>query len=104
LEKITRLAWAQEVPGSNPGAPTKISPVNTWRYTTTTSPEIFLSIKPRQEASVCKQFHLQMLDRSSVPPKAGDAGVHQRKTEEKCRFTNGEKIDYGEKSGDPLHF
>jgi hypothetical protein len=32
LEKITRLAWAQEVPGSNPGAPTKFiwSGPETW--------------------------------------------------------------------------
>ena len=25
FQEIARLAWAQEVPGSNPGAPTKIS-------------------------------------------------------------------------------
>src|SRR5229473_8336175 len=32
FQEIARVPWAQEVPGSNPGAPTKTSRLFSWAY------------------------------------------------------------------------
>ncbi len=57
FQEIVRLPWAQEVPSSNLGAPTKISRVFPVVYRKLTSPKTDLWNCRRQEFSIHKSFN-----------------------------------------------
>jgi hypothetical protein len=57
FQEIARLAWAQEVPSSNLGAPTKTSRVFSVVYRKLTSPKTKLWNSRRQEVSIHKSFN-----------------------------------------------
>jgi hypothetical protein len=57
FQEIVRLTWAQEVPSSNLGAPTKISRVFSVVYRKLTSPKTDLWNSRRQEVSIHKSFN-----------------------------------------------
>jgi hypothetical protein len=56
FQEIVRLTWAQEVPSSNLGAPTKTSRVLSVVYRKLTSPKTDLWNSRRQEVSIHKSF------------------------------------------------
>src|SRR5258705_12188944 len=57
FQEILRLPWAQEVPSSNLGAPTKTSRVLSVVYRKPTSPKTALWNSRRQEVSIHKSFN-----------------------------------------------
>jgi hypothetical protein len=94
FQEVARLAWAQEVPSSNLGAPTKTSRVFSWAS---------LWNSPRQEVWIRKSFNSQDFsarrvckntDRQECNPEA----IEQRQVK---RASSGQ---YGENSGDSVHF
>jgi hypothetical protein len=59
FQEILRLPWAQEVPSSNLGAPTKTSRVFSLPYLKLSSLNILLWNSARQEGSIRKSFSFQ---------------------------------------------
>jgi hypothetical protein len=57
--EIVRLTWAQEAPGSNPGAPTKTSRAFSLVYQKPCSPKPSLWNSPRQEVWIRKSFNFR---------------------------------------------
>jgi len=57
--EIVRLTWAQEAPGSNPGAPTKTARVFSLVYQNPSSPPTSLWNSPRQEVWMRKSFNVR---------------------------------------------
>jgi hypothetical protein len=64
FQEITRLAWAQEAPGSNPGAPTKISSPVSNAEPNGGSPQRHRWETNRQECWCCIWFTARRLDHS----------------------------------------
>jgi len=59
FQEIVRLTWAQEAPGSNPGAPTKTSRAFSLVYQKPCSPQPSLWNSPRQEVWIRKSFNFR---------------------------------------------
>jgi hypothetical protein len=103
FQEIAPLAWAQEVPSSNLGAPTKTSRVFSVVHRKLTSPITNLWNSRRQEVSIHKSFNSKEFATWQIFRNMRRQACYSE-TIERTQVNRPPSDKYGDDSGDPMHF